>query len=47
MLRRTESRDAVQAMLLLREKVDRGEMADGRDADAAATRAVMAAFTRQ
>lgn len=37
-------RDALQALLLLRARIESGELAEGRDAEAAATRAVLAAL---
>lgn len=40
------SRDAIQSMLLVREQVEKGTVAEGRDADALATKHVVTALSK-
>ena len=40
------SRDAIQSMLLVREQVEKGTVAEGRDADALATKQVVTALSK-
>lgn len=47
MVREKRFREAVAAMLAVRERVERGEVEGGRDADAMATRAIVAALQQE
>ena len=43
-MKQERARDAVKAMLAVREKVEAGQVGDGQEADAMATRVVIAAL---